>query len=405
MRRLRLRRWLRLASLALRDGLIPFLPQSINRKLLAPADFAFLIHPRDLQDVERRYPAFRRLSPRLQNWILHHPPVVLDRITVRDRLGRHICGYLISISLTAEQMLRKRSLAKEKILQALRLAEALGSRVIGLGALTASVTDSGRWLLGWIQRNMSFALTTGSAYTVAVAHKDIEQLIAHLGLEDPLIAIVGCYGSIGEALTKLLGPKYRLLLIGRAKGRISAFWECIKGYLSRGAMISTRLEDLKEADLIITTTNNPSLKLRAEMLKPGAVVYDLAQPPNTDYPSLWHSNRVLCVDGGLVEAPGVGPRFDFGLPKGVIFACLAETILQALEGDFRHHIGSVSLKHIGLITDWAKRAGFQPALVTRSLKKGSLQIGMSQSIRATELGGQGRFSFATEKTQELSPFC
>lgn len=61
------RGWLRLTLFALRDGLIPFLPQSINRKLLAPADFAFLVHPRDLRDVERRYPAFRRLPTRLQN--------------------------------------------------------------------------------------------------------------------------------------------------------------------------------------------------------------------------------------------------------------------------------------------------------------------------------------------------
>lgn len=371
MKGLRLwRRWPRLALLALRDGLIPFLPRSINRQLLAQADFAFLVHPRDLRDVERRYPVFRRLSPKLQDWILrHHWPVVLDRITVQDQLGRHVRGYLISISLTAEQMLLQRTLAKEKILQALRLAEALGCRGVGLGALTASVTDSGRWL-PQAQRKPHLALTTGNAYTVAVTYEVIEQLIAQLELRDPLITIVGCYGNIGEALTKLLGPKYRLLLIGRAEGKLSAFLErmSMEGYLGQEGTGSTKLEDLKEADLIIAATNSPSLKLRAEMLKPAAVVYDLAQPPDADHPSFHRSDRALRVDGGLVEAPGVRLSFDLGIPKGVIFACLAETILQALEGDLQNHLGPVNLGHVALTQHWAEREGFQSTLIMRFLR-------------------------------------
>ncbi len=103
------RRWLRPALYSLRDGLALALPKPLVRALSSPADFAFLVHPRDLQDVERRYPAFRQLAPWMRELILrYHWPVVLDTITVQDALGRRVRGHLISISLTAEQMLPER---------------------------------------------------------------------------------------------------------------------------------------------------------------------------------------------------------------------------------------------------------------------------------------------------------
>ncbi len=353
------RKWLCPLLCSLRDGLALLLPSFLVRRLYGPADFAFLVHPRDLHDVERRYPFFRKLSPQVREWVLrYHWPVVLDKISVRDALGRRTTGYLISISLTADQMLPERIVAKKKILRALKLAEKLGCKIVGLGALTASVTKAGTWLVG----RTKLALTTGNAYTVAVACGDIEQLIAQLALVDPLIAVVGCYGNIGEALTKILGRRHRLMLIGRASEMLFAFLDRMKGYLDKETMISTDLDALHEADIVITVTNSPSLKLTAEMLKPGAIVYDLAQPPNADHPSFWQSDRVQHLNGGYIQVPGLEMRFDLGLPKGVVFACLAETILQALERDFRHHVGCVDLLHVALTQRWAWRAGFRPAL-------------------------------------------
>ncbi|MEM2591715.1 MAG: hypothetical protein QXI60_03930 [Thermofilaceae archaeon] len=353
------RRWLRPLLSSLRDGLALLLPSFLIRWLYGPADFAFLVHPRGLHDVERRYPFFRKLPPRVREWVLrYHWPVVLEKISVQDALGRCAKGYLISISLTAEQILPERILAKKKILQALKLAEKLGCKIVGLGALTASVTKAGTWLVG----QTKLALTTGNAYTVAVTCEDVERLIAQQGLDDPLIAVVGCYGNIGEALTKLLGRHYRLMLVGRASEMLFAFLDRMKGCLDRETVISSDLDALRDADIVITATNSLSLKLTAEMLKPGAVVYDLAQPPNADHPSFWWSDKVLRLDGGYVQAPGLQMRFDLGLPKGTVFACLSETILQALEHDFRNHVGRVDLVHVALTQHWARRAGFRPAL-------------------------------------------
>ncbi len=235
----------------------------------------------------------------------------------------------------------------------------MGCKIVGLGALTASVTKAGTWLL----TRTRLPLTTGNAYTVAVACEDLEQIIARFGFADPLIAIVGCYGNIGEALTKLLGGRYRLMLIGRAEDMLFAFVDRMKGRLGPEAVISTDLDDLRKTDIIVTATNNPSLKISAEMLQPNAIVYDLAQPPNADHPSFWSGERVLRLDGGYVTVPGLQMQFNLGLPKGVVFACLAETILQALERDFCSHVGRVDLVHVVLMARRARRAGFRSALV------------------------------------------
>ena len=252
-------------------------------------------------------------------------------------------------------MLPERVLAKKKILQALRLAEKLGCKIVGLGALTASVTKAGTWLIG----RTELALTTGNAYTAAVTCEAIEQLIARLDLKDPLIAVVGCYGNIGEALTKLLGKRYRLMLIGRAEDMLFAFLDRMRGHLSEEAAISTDLRDIQSADIVITATNNSSLQITPSDLKPGAIVYDVAQPPNA--PDFGLISNVLRADGGYVRALGVELKFPLGTPQGVIFACLAETILQALEGDARHHVGPIDLAHVLETKEWARRHGFHLA--------------------------------------------
>jgi fatty aldehyde-generating acyl-ACP reductase len=48
---------------------------------------------------------------------------------------------------------------------------------------------------------------------------------------------------------------------------------------------------------------------------------------------------VLVIDGGMAELPGAEPdsHFNFGLSPGMGFACLAETVLLALEGRYESY--------------------------------------------------------------------
>ena len=46
------------------------------------------------------------------------------------------------------------------------------------------------------------------------------------------------------------------------------------------------------------------------------------------------------------------------LNPGVMYACYAEVVTQALEGDFRDYIGPVDIHHVGETKRRAKKWGF-----------------------------------------------
>jgi fatty aldehyde-generating acyl-ACP reductase len=73
---------------------------------------------------------------------------------------------------------------------------------------------------------------------------------------------------------------------------------------------------------------------------------------------------VLVIEGGVVQVPGpVNFGFDFGFPPGTSFACMAETMILALEG--RHEsftLGrDLSVEQIDEIMQMGKKHGFQLA--------------------------------------------
>jgi predicted amino acid dehydrogenase len=73
---------------------------------------------------------------------------------------------------------------------------------------------------------------------------------------------------------------------------------------------------------------------------------------------------VLVVDGGLAQTPGgVGLGFDYGLPPGLTFGCMAETITLALEGRFEDYtVGKeLDVSRVREIQEMAARHGFRLA--------------------------------------------
>ncbi len=61
------------------------------------------------------------------------------------------------------------------------------------------------------------------------------------------------------------------------------------------------------------------------------------------------------VDGGVAEIPGIDVRGDIGLPRGLAYACLCETMLMALEGHRPHAVGTAEVGHARRMRDAARR--------------------------------------------------
>jgi fatty aldehyde-generating acyl-ACP reductase len=312
--------------------------------------FAFIMHPR--YDVRADMGDWLAPFSLVPNWAW---PVAFDRIPVPPMLTgkiffpdrpREIAGVLITLPFTPAQMLTlPRSRVHTKLNAAVDMARDMGAKVVGLGALTAPVSAGGKTLA----KRSDIGVTNGNALTAAMTLEAVERILARLP-NDPLIALVGATGSVGSCLTRLLARRRqgRLLLVARNHGRLEALAnETRRSNLS--VEVSEQMTDVRRADLVVLLTSSTESLLKSEHLKRGAIVLDDTMPRNTDRALLTTRPDVLVIDGGLVDLKGITVRGPIGLPRGLVYACLAETMLLALD----EHVGHFSIGAAGV--DQAER--------------------------------------------------
>lgn len=322
--------------------------------------FAFLLHFRDMEDIDRlrcsslvrRYSHSEADFKRKMSSL---PPLV--GAEVNFGFGSAIRGEVIGVMRLPEDMLGPQ--AMQFTLEAVELALQRGTRVIGLGALTAPATGGGLKLLRHIPAGVT--LTNGNAYTAAVVRRNVIEASDALGLgRQARVAIVGCTGSVGACASLLLAESgYDLILIGRSTQRVHHQL----GELANQAVCTGDLGAAREADIVVLVTSDPSARLTPEHVRAGAVVIDVAQPPNI-IPSAYggfRSANVTVVEGAIVRIPGYGCSTDLGLPDpGDTFACLTETYLFAREGIREHSVGRASVDLARRLERLAQRHGIYP---------------------------------------------
>jgi predicted amino acid dehydrogenase len=90
-------------------------------------------------------------------------------------------------------------------------------------------------------------------------------------------------------------------------------------------------------DMIVTATSGAGKKVLDIMkVKPGCVITDVARPLDLPPEDVAKRPDVLVIESGEIQLPGNVSMKNIGLPKNVAYACLAETIVLALEGRFEN---------------------------------------------------------------------
>lgn len=264
-------------------------------------------------------------------------------------------GHFTALKTTAkEMMMLPQDEVRKKILDAaLFLQDEFGANLVQLGALTTSVTSGGKWLAD--QEEYTGFVNHGDSYTAAITCIAVEKALEKVN-KDPSeleLSIVGAYGVIGEAVSKILVPKFsNSCLIGRRIEKLKDLEE----KLDSNFETTTDLEKTKNADIIVTATNHPSALLNSKHLKKDAIVIDVSQPPNLSKEICDKRPDVTRVDGGYVtfKTPFSIPA----VPKNKIFSCVAEIIMQAMENEHKNHVGSIDLKHLEKTVEWGKKYNF-----------------------------------------------
>jgi fatty aldehyde-generating acyl-ACP reductase len=329
--------------------------------------FAFIIHPIDpKRDVSRKFPLLGRVlnERQIDFFSTYFPPVFISEIEgiTSQATGKEIKGWFIACPYTPRRMMElpERTVYR-KIIETGRMAEKLGAQILGLGAFTSVIGDAGVT----IASALDVPVTTGDSYTVTVAVDSIREAacVMDIPLRGATAAVVGATGAIGRVCAELLSEDVeRLYLIGRRQEALEELRDRLKVRARAELIVSTRMDVLANAQLILTVTSAIHDIIRPEHLQPGSVVCDVARPRDVSAMVAAVRDDILVIDGGMVDVPGpVNFHFNFGFPPGKAYACMAETIALALEGHFEDYtLGKhLTRERVMEIDGMAKKHGFR----------------------------------------------
>ena len=149
---------------------------------------------------------------------------------------------------------------------------------------------------------------------------------------------MGATGAIGSVCARLLAlSSDELWLVSPESAKLLALKHDIEREVPRAEIHVAATPDghLGDMDLIVTATSGAGKRVLDIMaVKPGCVITDVARPLDLSAEDVAKRPDVLVVESGEIELPGDVKMKNIGLPNGVAYACLAETVVLALEGRY-----------------------------------------------------------------------
>lgn len=309
--------------------------------------FAFVIHPLDVNFIHA-HKLFRwtKYLPDslVESVAAYMPPLYLSRITggQSPTTGQKIEGYLISLAATPRQMLKhSERFTYNRLNRSARMSERFGARIMGLGAFTSVVGDAGIT----VAHESDIAITSGNSLTVSATLEAAKQAVIKMGATDLTkgkVMIIGATGSIGSVCSRLLAQAiYDVVLVSIEPERLIDLKRVIQEETPGAEVaIATRPDEyLGDCDLVVTATSAFGQRIvDISKCKPGAVICDVARPPDINEAEAALRPDVLVIESGEVLIPGdIDFGYNIGLPPKTAYACLAETALLAMEGRFEDY--------------------------------------------------------------------
>ena len=325
--------------------------------------FAFVIHPLSQEFIKKGFPIPKGtpkfVMDKVETIAAHLPPMVYCKMeNIVSPSGAEAEGWLISVDSTPKEMLaRSPEFTYRRLLAAAKMAEKMGAQIMGLGAFTKVVGDAGVT----VARRAPLPITTGNSYSASGALWAAHDAMQRMGLVpvppkgqrvQAKTMVIGATGSIGSVSARLLAMAFdEVVLAGRDLKKLEELKASILEDTPDAKVVCSTDYDslLGEMDMVVTSTSGAGKKiLDITKVKPGCVITDVARPLDLPPSEVAKRPDVLVVESGEIELPTeVRGMKSIGLPKNVIYACLAETIVLALEGRFE-------VFTIGRDTEWPK---------------------------------------------------
>ncbi|MFH0826963.1 MAG: hypothetical protein V1923_03635 [Candidatus Omnitrophota bacterium] len=330
--------------------------------------YAFIVSPINACQLKKLWPAFRFI-PSIFIKILSGalPRLKVLRIkAIRSNKGKNVQGHLIISSLLSQQVssLSREELVFDRVISAGHLAEKLDAKIAGLDCFAALAADKG---YETIVKSLKIPVTSGHALTAWSVFEGVYRIAKarKMDLKRAQVAIIGAASTaLGLVARKLSDYVAKITLTDRETAELVK----LKTLILTHANIEVVIENdagraVKEADIVIKAScleESPE-DFNLQNLKAGCVFCHIPSFYN-GFDRSRLKDDVAFAQLGLIKLPfnqhlGVYA----GLPRGTIYASLAETMLLALDEKFvNYSLGDyVNLDKLEEIADLAVQHGFE----------------------------------------------
>jgi len=301
-------------------------------------DYALIIHPTSEELLHKYEPGMknkpRALVKKVLEWMLPFKAAEVEGLS--SHLGRTATGVMVMCPLLMEQMV---TLSPTKVMKAvistLTFAKSLNPKIIGITAYAAFSGNKGIDLA----KIIDVPMTTGANYTLATIPESILMAVDLMerDLQKSSLLILGATSSVGKYCIEILSNFVSTMYVtAHNEEKLNLFLsELSKEKRNKLHRVNDINPVIDKVNVIIVATNRIPVDLDLSKINPGTVIFDASYPRKIP-PDL--RNDILVIDGVSILPPGkVDFNFDFGLPKGVCFPCIAEPITLALERRFENY--------------------------------------------------------------------
>lgn len=327
--------------------------------------FAFLVHPLTLGQLKDFWPAAKLvpgfiLKPSLSKFPPFFKVFKIQKIASIQK--KEIQGYLIALSLLPSQIATAdEAFLADKVIEAASIAKKLGAKILGITGFQSISNDN--WQA--IYRETKIPITSGSAFTAwtifesayLAAHKKDKQL------SDLTVTVIDAQTPVGSLCVRKFAEYVKRVVITCSDKKEAARLKEVSSGIGRAEIVQAEAPHLavSGADIIILSDCMPDYCIEFKEFKPGAIVCDVSASRRLSKLAGKRNDLVL-VRSGLVKLPNHSEiPIKTGLPKNIIPAALAETMLLTFEGKFvNYSLGNnINLDKLEEIADIAVRHGFE----------------------------------------------
>jgi len=300
-------------------------------------DYVVIIHPTSEELLHKYEPGMknkpRQLIKKVLEWMSPFKASEIEGLN--SNLGRTAKGAMVMCPLLLEQMATMSpSKVLKSVIRTVEFAKSLNPKLIGLTAYAAFSGNKGVDLAKFA----GVPLTIGANYTLAMIPETILRSteLMDIDLEESSVLILGATSSVGRYCIEILSHFVQEIYVtSHSDEKLSL----MLAEMPKEKRIKLRkARDLNSVidrvNIVIIATNRIPADFDVNRLKAGSVVFDSSYPRHMSRNA---REDVLVVDGLSIKPPGnVRFNFDFGLPEGVCYPCIAEAMILALERKYEN---------------------------------------------------------------------